>query len=124
MKPENWWLILATFGVLALIALLFLIPIGRLSAHDHNRPELNSWFEHLRSGKGPCCDGADALSIDDPDWENDSGHYRVRLEGQWVDVPDEALIAEPNRDGRALVWPWRKDGKLDQIRCFMPGSLT
>ena len=88
MKSENWWLVLATFGVLALIVLLFLIPIGRLSAHDHNRPDLNGWFKSLKSpGHGYCCDGSDALSINDPDWENNGGHYRVKLEGQWIDVP-------------------------------------
>jgi hypothetical protein len=28
-------------------------------AHDHSHPELNSWFESLKSGKGPCCSDAD-----------------------------------------------------------------
>lgn len=122
MKEENWWLLIAAFGVLALVTLLFLLPIGRLSAHDHNRPELNSWFESLKSGKGPCCDGSDAMSVDDPDWENNSGHYRVKLEGEWVDVPDEAVITEPNLDGRALVWPFKGVSGW-YIRCFMPGSM-
>jgi len=26
-------------------------------AHDHEHPELKKWFESLKSGKGPCCDG-------------------------------------------------------------------
>ena len=36
------------------------------------------------------------------------GHYRVRIEGEWVDVPDEAVITEPNRVGRTMVWPIKR----------------
>src|SRR5262245_45052488 len=28
------------------------------------------------------------------------GHYRVFIDGQWIDVPDEAVVKEPNRAGR------------------------
>jgi hypothetical protein len=86
-------------------------------------PELRAWFEGLKSGKGPCCSDADGTAVSDVDWESGNGHYRVRLEGQWVDVPDEAVITEPNRIGRTMVWPLR--GYLGlTIRCFMPGSMT
>ena len=51
------------------------------------------------------------------------GHYRVRLDNKWVDVPDEAVITEPNRAGRTMVWPMRFDEQIS-IRCFMPGSMT
>ena len=51
------------------------------------------------------------------------GHYRVRIDGAWIDVPDEAVITEPNRIGRTMVWPIR--GYLGiSVRCFMPGSMT
>jgi hypothetical protein len=31
--------------------------------------------------------------------------------------PDDAVITEPNRAGRTMVWPmW--------VRCFLPGSMT
>lgn len=43
---------------------------------------------------------------------------------EWVDVPDDSVITEPNKVGHALVWPYRRDGKLNQIRCFMPGPMT
>lgn len=90
-------------------------------AHDHGRPDLDPWFKSLHSGKGVCCDGSEAKSIDDPDWDNDHGHYRVRLEGEWIDVPDDAVVDQINRFGVALVWPGEiKDGK-QTIRCFMPG---
>ena len=97
--------------------------------------ELKAWFEGLRSGKGPCCSDADGSAISDSDWESKDGHYRVRVprygyltEGQqqelvWVDVPEEAVISEPNRVGRTMVWPMYGYQGVT-IRCFMPGSMT
>jgi hypothetical protein len=86
-------------------------------------PELKAWFESLKSGKGPCCSDADGTAISEADWQSANGHYRVRIEGEWVDVPDDAVITEPNRVGRTIVWPIR--GYLGlTIRCFMPGSMT
>ena len=49
--------------------------------------------------------GRRRLVVADVDWESKDGHYRVRLEGQWIDVPDDALITVPNRFGRTMVWP-------------------
>ena len=89
----------------------------------NSTPELKAWFEGLKSGKGPCCSDADGTAVSDVDWESDRGHYRVRLDGEWVDVPDEAVITEPNRAGRTMVWPMRFDSQIS-IRCFMPGSMT
>ena len=93
-------------------------PDGRY-AHS----PLKEWFDSLRSGKGPCCSDADGSALSDADWESRSGHYRVRIEGEWVDVPEESVITEPNRVGRTMVWPIRGYGGLT-IRCFMPGSMT
>lgn len=84
---------------------------------------LKEWFDSLRSGKGPCCSDADGTAVSDVDWESGNGHYRVRIEGDWVDVPDEAVITEPNRVGRTMVWPIKGYGGLT-IRCFMPGSMS
>ena len=114
--------------VLAIVVFLFVLVLASIPhahAHDHNRPDLDGWFTGLRSkAKAPCCDGSEALRIDDVDWESKDGHYRVRLEGEWVDVPDTAVIEGPNRAGPTMVWPWRVDGKLDHVRCFLPGSMT
>jgi hypothetical protein len=84
---------------------------------------LKPWFDNLKSGKGPCCSDADGYAVSDPDWESRNGHFRVRIEGEWHDVPDDALITEPNRVGRTMVWPIKGWGGLT-IRCFMPGSMT
>jgi hypothetical protein len=34
------------------------------------------------------------------------GHYRVFLEGRWIEVPDDAIVVAPNKYGRAIVWPY------------------
>jgi hypothetical protein len=109
--------------------LLVLVPWSHLGhARDNGQyansnPELKAWFESLSSGKGPCCSDADGTALSDVDWESSRGHYRVRLEGEWVDVPDDAVITVPNRIGRTMVWPMYRDGKMTP-RCFMPGSMT
>lgn len=94
-------------------------------AHDHARPELDDWFLGLTSkAKAPCCDGSEATRLDDVDWETRDGHYRVRLEGEWIDVPDSAIVEGPNRAGPTMVWPYRSNGHLNKVRCFLPGSMT
>ena len=99
---------------------------GSVTARDldgrYANSPLKQWFDNLKSGRGLCCSMADGQSVADPDWESKDGHYRVRLENNWIDVPDDALITEPNRVGRTMVWPLRFDGQL-LIRCFMPGSM-
>jgi hypothetical protein len=92
---------------------------GRWAGTD---PELKAWFDRLASKRGPCCSDADGFAMADADWESKDGHYRVRLDGAWLDVPDEAVITEPNRVGRTMVWPIKYPGKI-QIRCFMPGAM-
>ena len=110
----------SAFGILAAAF------IGTVQARDDGRYSLSPlkpWFDSLRSGKGPCCSDADGFAVSDPDWETKSGHYRVRIDNEWIDVPDDAVITEPNRAGRTMVWPI--NGSLGiSIRCFMPGSMT
>jgi hypothetical protein len=108
-------------------------PDGRYA----NSP-LKPWFDSLKSGRGPCCSDADGTALSDADWESKDGRYRVRVpakEGSrelvWVDVPDDAVITEPNLAGRTMVWPMYKQGSAYgtwvsgvYIRCFMPGPMT
>jgi hypothetical protein len=106
------------------------LPLALAAQFSHARDDgryanspLKPWFDNLKSGKGPCCSDADGYAVSDPDWESKNGHFRVRIEGEWHDVPDDALITEPNRVGRTMVWPIKGWGGLT-IRCFMPGSMT
>jgi hypothetical protein len=97
----------------------------QLSAHDDGRfanSALKPWFDKLASGKGLCCSFADGVKVEDVDWDTLDGHYRVRLDGRWVIVPDAALVTEPNKFGPAVVWPYQDATGTTQIRCFIPGS--
>src|ERR1700760_604948 len=96
--------------------------LGRDDGRYANSP-LKPWFESLHSGYGQCCSDADGYVVADPDWESDHGHYRVLIDSEWVVVPDEALITEPNKIGRTMVWKHYIDGH-PRVRCFMPGSMT
>jgi hypothetical protein len=111
--------------VVALCTLLFLPNSG--SARDDGRyasenPELHKWFDQLASGKGLCCSFADGVKVENVDWDTQNGRYRVRVQGQWVIVPDSAVVTEPNRFGPAVVWPYQDFNGATQIRCFMPGA--
>jgi hypothetical protein len=83
---------------------------------------LHKWFDSLASGKGLCCSFADGQSVSDVDWDTQDGHYRVQLNGQWLVVPDDAVVTEANKFGPAVVWPYAGYGGVTLIRCFLPGS--
>jgi hypothetical protein len=114
---------LTTMVAALLLASLQLGQARDRGQYANSNPELRAWFEGLKSGKGPCCSDADGSAVSDVDWESSGGHYRVRLEGEWIVVPDDAVITTPNRVGRTMVWPMYLDGK-PVVRCFMPGSMT
>lgn len=79
-----------------------------------NNP-LKKWFDSLRSGKGFCCSDADGKETE---YDIRGKHYWVPVNGTWTQVPDEAVITEPNKFGRSMLWL-----RADQnIQCFIPGS--
>lgn len=116
-----------TVPALAAVALCInaFVP-SPLFAHDDGRfanSPLKTWFDQLASGKGLCCSFADGVSVQDVDWDTtNDGRYRVRLNGQWLIVPDAAVVTEPNRFGLAVVWPYQDMNGVTQIRCFIPGA--
>lgn len=118
---------------ISLVVASIVVAFGRDLDGRFAQSPLKPWFDGLRSRVGPCCSDADGYAISDVDWEMKDGHYRVRIPRSnyeplntqmiWLDVPDEAVITEPNRAGRTMVWPiWGYQGP--SIRCFMPGSMT
>ncbi|CCD84299.1 conserved exported hypothetical protein [Bradyrhizobium sp. ORS 285] len=114
--------LLVLTGAAFAAALSFNHAVARDDGRYANSP-LKGWFDSLKSGRGPCCSDADGLAVSDPDWDLEGTHYRVRLDGEWIVVPDDAVITEPNRAGRTMVWPIK--GTLGtSIRCFMPGNLS
>ena len=92
---------------------------------------LKSWFDQLASGKGLCCSFIDGVSVEDVDWDTNGpkdargqATYRVRLHGEWINVPPDSVVDEPNRFGPAVVWPYVDSAGVTQIRCFLPGAGT
>ncbi len=127
MKPAAFLLtaLLVPGAVLTGIGLPALVATAR--AHDDGRyanSPLKPWFDSLHSKiGGACCSNADGVALSDVDWDTKDGHYRVRLQGEWVDVPNDAVITEPNRAGHTVVWPYSVQGHTF-IRCFLPGTMT
>lgn len=127
----------AVFILITCAAIVMLIAsVLGAHAHDKTRPELNDWFSGLYSGEGNCCSSTDGTALADPDWQQQDkclqhstgeekctthSTYRVRVEGEWMDVPDKAIVHGANRYGPAIVWPL-KGANGATIRCFMPGG--
>ena len=124
-------LIVRRFSLMGLVAALVMLPVlGRDVDGRYKDAPLHEWLNHLASQRGLCCSFADGYVVEDADWASAKGHYKVRVrraasseEMIWVEVPDEAVITEPNKAGRTMVWPTYG---LDSvaIRCFMPGSMN
>jgi len=87
-------------------------------------PELRAWFNGLKARRGPAAPMPTAQRSAAPIGKAATATTRVRIDGEWVNVPDEAVITEPNRVGRTMVWPIRDGVGGLYIRCFMPGSMT
>ena len=88
---------------------------------------LQPWFRSLQNKIGlVCCAEADGHPLDEGEWDIKDNKYRVSVQGQWIVVPDDALILGPNKLGKAIVWLWSPevlDGPpTNFIRCFIPGS--
>jgi hypothetical protein len=111
---------------MSVVAILLVLPAGPVLARDDGRyanSPLKPWFDTLKSGKGLCCSNADGVALMDPGWDAKDGHYRVRLDGEWFDVSNEAVVKEPNRAGCTMVWPIR--GAMGtSIQCFLPGTMS
>lgn len=138
--------VLTIVVVIALLVMVWcfmhLSPAHALPGDDHgNHGNLKAWFDNLSSGKGLCCSFADGSAVKDVDWDTaevcdgnmqgGSGQsqekvcqtlYRVRLHGEWIVVPLNAVVTEPNRYGPAVVWTYQDSAGVTQVRCFLSGA--
>lgn len=114
-----YWIIAILICAIAVISIAQARDDGRYA-----QSPFKEWFNSLTNKHNvPCCDTADGRRVDDADVEIEGNHYRVRIDGQWIDVPDDAVITAPNRAGVPIVWPYSQDGAI-RIRCFIAGTLT
>jgi hypothetical protein len=91
---------------------------------------ISGWIESLTDTNGiGCCATADGLRPQSIDWDTAANHYRIKVGGRWIAVPDSAVINGPNRLGYAVAWlehDWDIDtGEMTmRVRCFLPGALS
>jgi hypothetical protein len=115
------------------ISLAMLVPASARDDGRYAQSRLKTWFDGLASSKGLCCSFADGRMVRDVDWDTvavagadgqSAVRYRVRVDGEWIVVPPEAVVNEPNKYGPAVVWPYKDEAGRTQIRCFMPSSMS
>jgi hypothetical protein len=86
---------------------------------------VRSWFKSIHKPGGQlCCDISDGHRTT---WKGDeAGRYWVPINGEWVQVPEEAVVynsASPISE--AVVWYTNysnEEGGGIFIRCFVPGD--
>lgn len=97
-------------------------------------PAQQEWFREQVSPKtgGACCSEADGEMVEE---DIRDGQYWIRskhtidnakqnkLATEWIQVPDDVVIREPNKFGRAVAWYKYEPAGFLQVRCFAPGSL-
>ena len=84
--------------VVALLVGLSHSAFARDDGRYANDP-LKHWFDNLTSSNGNCCSFADGLSIRDVDWDTKDGHYRVLLDGEWINVASTRQLSTKPRRG-------------------------
>jgi hypothetical protein len=114
------------------IVFLFLAPCFVAEAGDHGQfgsttPEIKAWANSLENKlQEGCCSTADGWKPEEVEYDMAGNKYRVKIEGDWYDVPRDALVDVPNRFGFPVVWYYKTwDNGISpsiSIRCFIPGA--
>jgi len=118
--------IISVFLIVSLIFVSVIMALARDPDGRYANSALKGWFDSLKSKDGvSCCadfDGHPPEAV----WKTEDG-YKVQIEGQWVDVPANALLDIPNKYHRAVVWYWTETSengaKIFHVRCFLAGAL-
>ncbi len=114
------------------IAVLFLAPSHPAAATDHGQlgptsSEMRAWANSLQNKLSEgCCSTADGWKPEAVEYDMRGNKYRVKIEGQWYDVPPNAMIDLPNKFGFPVVRYYKTwDNGIRpsiSIRCFIPGA--
>ena len=101
-------------------------------AADHGQlgptsPEVKAWANSLDNTLGEvCCSTADGWKPEEVEYDIKDNNYRVKIDGEWYDVPPYAVIKRPNKFGFPVVWYYKTwlNGIRPSIliRCFIPGA--
>jgi hypothetical protein len=113
--------------VLAQAVVLAGVPVltSAAAAFDNGQyesvsPDIRAWFKGVTAPNGvPCCDIADGHRTE---YDFREGGYWVPIEGQWMAVPERAIIRDRgNPVGQAVVWYVHHRGSII-ISCFVPAD--
>ena len=120
------------FLILPAVLLGVTVIVGPAWATDHGQlgpisPDIKQWAGTLENKlKIGCCATADGWKPEAVEYDMAADHYRVRIDGEWYDVPADAVLDGPNKFGFAVVWYYRtylnSEKSLINIRCFLPGA--
>ena len=85
-------------------------------------PDIRAWFKSVMAPNGvPCCDISDGHRTE---YDVRGGSYWVPIEGQWMLVPERAVIRDRgNPVGQAVVWYVHHRGEII-ISCFVPADAV
>ena len=90
--------------------------------YDHVPSDIRAWFKSVIAPNGvPCCDISDGHRTT---YDVRAGAYWVPIEGQWMAVPERAVIRDQgNPIGEAVVWYVHHRGSII-ISCFVPADAV
>jgi len=90
--------------------------------YEHVPPDIRAWFKSVIAPNGvPCCDISDGHRTS---YDVRGGVYWVPIEGQWMAVPERAVIRDQgNPIGEAVVWYVHHRGSII-ISCFVPADAV
>jgi hypothetical protein len=101
------------------------VPVSAAIAFDNGQyenvaPDVRAWFKSVMAPNGvPCCDISDGHRTT---YDVRQGSYWVPIEGEWMMVPERAVIRDRgNPVGEAVVWYVRHRGSII-ISCFVPAD--
>lgn len=112
----------ATIVVLGILTFAAVSHARNYGQYESASLAIRMWIEGLKDNLGvPCCATADGAIPDV--WEMRHSRYRVKIYGEWLLVPDSAVVKGPNHLGHAVVWVDSSENFM-QVRCFLPGSQS
>jgi len=113
----------APFVLLAALSALATAALAFDNGQYENVPaDIRAWFKSVMAPNGvPCCDISDGHRTE---YDVREGAYWVPIEGQWMAVPERAIIRDRgNPVGEAVVWYVRHRGS-SIISCFVPADAV
>lgn len=113
----------AQIGLLACLSALASAALAFDNGQYDNVPaDIRAWFKGVVAPNGvPCCDMADGHRTE---YDFRAGAYWVPIEGQWMAVPEHAVIRDRgNPIGEAVVWYVHHRGGII-ISCFVPADAV